>query len=70
MTPWQVSKNQHRIKEKIVKQRIQEEEELKTAEGRENEEKEMEVEKNIMESLFVNVFFFYGLWYHFAGTKG
>ena len=29
---------------------------IKTAAGRENEEKEMEVEKNMMESLFVNVF--------------
>ena len=55
MTPRQVSKNQHRLKEKIEKERI-EEEGLKTAKGRGNEEKELEVEKNTMESLFVNVF--------------
>ena len=42
MTPWQVSKNQHRLEHKIEKERI-EEEELKIAEGSENEEKEMEV---------------------------
>jgi len=35
MTPRQVSKNQHRLKEKIEKERIQEEK-LKNAEGREN----------------------------------
>jgi len=56
ITPGQVTKNQHRMKEKIEKERIEEEEELKTAEGRENEENKMEVEKNMMESLFVNVF--------------
>jgi len=56
MTAGQVSKNQHRLKEKIEKERIEEEEEVKTAEGRENEEKEMEVEKNMMEILFINVF--------------
>jgi len=55
MTPRQVSKNQRRLKEKIEKERI-EEEGLKTAEGRGNEEKALEVEKNMMESLFVNVF--------------
>jgi len=55
MTPRQVSKNQHSLKEKIEKERI-EEEGLKTAEGRGNEEKELEVEKYTMESLFVNVF--------------
>ena len=55
MTPRQVSKDQHRLKEKIEKERIKKEA-LKTAEGRENEDKEMEVEKNMMESLFVNVF--------------
>jgi len=55
MTPRQVSKDQHRLKEKIEKERIKKEA-IKTAEGRENVEKEMEVEKNMMESLFVNVF--------------
>ena len=50
MTPKQISEDQHRLKEKIEKEAI------KTAEGRENEEKEMEVEKNMMESLFINVF--------------
>ena len=53
MTPRQVSKDQHRVKEKIEKEII-EKETIKTVEGRENEEKEMEVEKNMMESLFVN----------------
>jgi len=55
MTPRQVNKDQHRLKEKIEKERIKKEA-LKTAEGRENEETKMEVEKNMMESLFVNVF--------------
>jgi len=55
MTPRQVSKDQHRLKEKIETERIKKEA-IKTAEGRENEEKEMEVEKNMMESLFANVF--------------
>ena len=43
------------MKEKIEKERIKKEA-IKTAEGKENVEKEMEVEKNMMESLFVNVF--------------
>ena len=55
MTPRQVSKDQHRLKEKIEKERIKKEA-IKTTEGRENEEKEIEVEKNMMEILFVNVF--------------
>jgi len=55
MTPRQVSKDQHRLKEKIEKERIKKGA-IKTAKGRENEEKEMGVEKNMMESLFVNVF--------------
>jgi len=55
ITPTQVSKDQHRLKEKIEKERI-EKEATKTIEGRENEEKEMEVEKKMMETLFVNVF--------------
>jgi len=50
MTPRQVSNDQHRLKEKIEK------EEIETAEGRENEEKENEVQKQVMENLFVNVF--------------
>ena len=55
MTSRQASKDQHRLKEKIEKERIKKEA-IKTVEGRENEEKEMEVVKNMMESLFVNVF--------------
>jgi len=55
MTPRQVNKDQHRRNENIEKERIKKEA-IKMAEGRENEEKEMEVEKNMMESLFVNVF--------------
>ena len=55
MTPRQVSKGQHRLKEKIERERT-EKEAIKTVEGRENEEKEMEVERNMMESLFVNFF--------------
>jgi len=56
MTPRQVRKHQHRLKEKIQKETIKKDS-IKTAEGRENEEKEMEVEKNMMEFLFVNVFY-------------
>jgi len=41
MTPRQVSKDQHRLKEKIEKERIEKErieiEEIETSEGRENE---------------------------------
>jgi len=55
ITPRQVSKDQHRLKEKIEKERI-EKEATETVEGRENEEKEKEVEKKMMETLFVNVF--------------
>jgi len=51
----QVSKDQHRLKEKIEKERI-EKEEIETSEGRENEEKENEVERKLMENLFVSVF--------------
>jgi len=43
MTPRQAKKDQHTLKEKIEK------EEIKTAEGREIDEKEMEVKKMIME---------------------
>jgi len=55
MTPRQVSKDHHSLKEKIEKERIKKAT-IKTAKGRENEEKEMEVENTMMESLFVNVF--------------
>ena len=41
MTPRQVSKDQRRLKEKTEKERIL----IETAEGRENKEKEMELEK-------------------------
>jgi len=44
MTPRQVSKDQRRLKEKTEKERI-ENEVIETAEGRENKEKEMELEK-------------------------
>jgi len=50
MTPRQVSKDQHWLKDEIEKEAIE------TIEGRENEEKEKEVEKKIMEILFANVF--------------
>jgi len=50
MTTRQVNKDQHRLKEKIEKERL-EKEAIKTAEGREYEEKEMEVKKNMTESL-------------------
>jgi len=43
MTPRQVSKDQHRLKEKIEK------EEIETAEGREIEEKEKEEKIKMME---------------------
>ena len=48
MTPRQVSKDQHRLKEKIEKERI-EKEEISTAEGREIEEKEKEEKIKMME---------------------
>jgi len=44
MTPRQVNKDQRRLKEKTKKERI-EKEVIETAEGRENKEKEMELEK-------------------------
>ena len=44
MTPGQVSKDQRRLKEKTEKERV-EKEVIETAEGRENKEKEMELEK-------------------------
>jgi len=55
MTPRQVSKDLHWLKDETEKERI-EKEAIETAEGRENEEKEKEVEKKMMEILFVNVF--------------
>jgi len=55
MTQGQVCKDQRRLEEKTEKERI-EKEVILTAEGRENKEKEMELERNMMESLFVNVF--------------
>jgi len=50
MTPRQVSKDQRRLKEKTEKERI-EKEVIETAEGRENKEKEMEIEK-VYSSMF------------------
>jgi len=50
MTPRQVSKEQRRLNEKTEKERI-EKEVIKTAEGRENKEKEMELEK-VYSSMF------------------
>ena len=47
MTPRQVSKHQHWLKDKIEKERI-EKGVIETADGRENEEKEKEVEKKMM----------------------
>ena len=55
MTARQVTKDQHRLKEKIEKERI-DKEEIETSEGRENDEKEKEVERKMMENLFVNIF--------------
>jgi len=48
MTPRQVSKDQHRLKEKIEKERIEKGEKY-TLEGREIEEKEKEVKIKMME---------------------
>ena len=50
MTPRQVSKDQRRLKEKTEKERI-EKEVIQTAEGRQNKEKEMELEK-VYSSMF------------------
>ena len=50
MTPRQVSKDQRRLKEKTEKERI-EKEVIETAEGRENKEKEMELER-VYSSMF------------------
>jgi len=52
MTPRQVSKDQRRLKEKTEKERI-EKEVIETAEGRENKEKEMELEKVYSSMCFV-----------------
>jgi len=50
MTPRQVSKDQRRLKEKTEKERI-EKEVIEIAEGRENKEKEMELER-VYSSMF------------------
>ena len=50
MTPRRVSKDQRRLKEKTEKERI-EKEVIETAEGRENKEKEMELQK-VYSSMF------------------
>jgi len=50
MRPRQVNKDQRRLKEKTEKERI-EKEVIETAEGRENKEKEMELEK-VYSSMF------------------
>jgi len=50
MTPRQASKDQHRLKKKIGKERI-EKEEIYTVEGREIEEKEKEVKIKMMEKV-------------------
>jgi len=50
MTQRQVSKDQRRLKEKTEKERI-EKEVIETAEGRENKEKEMELER-VYSSMF------------------
>ena len=55
MKPRYISKDQRKVKEKIGKQRTVQEV-IKTSKGKGSEEKEMEVEKNMMEYLFVNVF--------------
>jgi len=55
MTQRQVSWDQHWLKDKIEKERI-EKEAIEIAEGTKNAEKENEVEKKMMEILFVNVF--------------
>ena len=57
MTPRQVSKDQHGLKEKIEKERI-EKEAIEIEERRENEEKEKEVEQKETKNLFVNDFSF------------
>jgi len=50
MTQRQVSKDQRRLKEKTEKERI-EKEVIETAEGRENKEKQMELER-VYSSMF------------------
>ena len=50
MTPRQVSKDQRRLKEKTAKERI-EKEVIETAEGRENKEKQIELER-VYSSMF------------------
>jgi len=55
MTPRQDSNHQHWLKDEIENERT-ENEAIETAEGRENEEKEKELEKKMMGILFFNVF--------------
>ena len=55
MTPRQVSKDEAQA-EGENRKRENREEEIETSEGMENDEKEKEVERNMMENLFVNVF--------------
>jgi len=55
ITPRQVSKDQHWLKDEIEKERT-EKEAIETAKGSENKEKEKEVQKKMTEILFVNVF--------------
>jgi len=50
MTPRQASKDQHRLKKKIEKERI-EKEQIWTAKGSEIEEKEREEKKKMMERI-------------------
>jgi len=69
MAPREVSKDQHWLKDEIEKERT-EKEAIETAEGKENGEKEKELEKKMMEILFVNVFSSTVLSCHFTGTKG
>ena len=64
MSPGQVSKDQRRLKEKTEKERI-EKEVIETAEGRENKEKEMELEK-----VYSSIFFLLQFVIAFSGTKG
>ena len=55
MTPRQVRKDQRRLKDKTEKERI-EKEVIETAEGRENKEKEMELERVYSSMFFLQLF--------------
>ena len=61
MTQRQVSKDQHRLKEKIEKERV-EKDAIKSEERRGKVEKEDE-------KFICQWFFFYNLWCHFTWTK-